>query len=266
MNLCIDTTTSAEIDLDGQTAVVTGAGGGIGGAICATLAREGADIVAVDIDSEGFDDVEAKVNAEEQRCISARCDVSDPDEVGELGEQVSNETDSVEILVCAHGVVTRKSLAEISVEDWHRDIKVNLTGTFLLIKEFYESMRDNQYGKIVCIGSIAGENGGYKTSSNYAASKGGVHALVKYVAQQAATFNIYANGIAPGIIRTPMNEDEVLPEDISPLDRLGAVEDIAEATLFLSSQQSHYVTGKILEVTGGTEVNGERMWNTFVKQ
>jgi NAD(P)-dependent dehydrogenase (short-subunit alcohol dehydrogenase family) len=126
-----------------------------------------------------------------------------------------------------------------------------LKGTFLCCQEVYPKMKGNGYGKIVAIGSIAAKVGGVISGPHYVASKGGVQSLVKWFAQDGAAYNVYINTVAPGPVRTDMTEGYPYNDKMSPLNRLGEPEDIAEAVLFLSSQASNWITGITLDVNGG---------------
>lgn len=242
---------SGEVDLSDQTAVVTGAGGGIGQATCESLAREGADIVAADIEEGSLRDVQSRVEAQGTECETAICDVTATDDIERLHEIALDTFDTVEILVTTHGIISRKSLANMAPDDWASVIDVNLTGTMLIAQVFYDHMTDNEYGKIVCLGSIAGKVGGVISGPDYVASKGGVHAFVKWMAKDAGKHGVYVNAITPGPVRTAMTQGEDYSSDMSPLGRLGEPEDIAEGVVFLSSQQSHWITGTILDINGG---------------
>lgn len=235
------------IDLTGQTAIVTGAARGIGRAIALTLAREGASVVAADLSP--CDETAAAAAGLAGRVRGARCDVTQPEAVRALVADAGR----VDILVANAGIVTTTPLESVTLEEWHRVLAVHLTGAFLCAQAVFPLMKVQRYGKIVLMGSRAGRVGGNTASAAYVAAKGGIHALVKRLAIDGAPYGIYANGIAPGPVKTAMT-DQPFYEDESratPLGRMGRPEDIAEATLFLASQASHFVTGIILDVAGG---------------
>lgn len=243
---------SGQVDLSDQTAVVTGAAGGMGEEICGALSAEGADIVAADIDTDGLDPVVEAVESNGRTCDPLHCDVTDPSSVHELVEHTVETHESVEILVSAHGTVTRRHITELTTEEWARDIEVNLTGTFLVVRAFLEHMIENAYGKIVCIGSVVGKVGGGGTKPGYTASKGGIHAFAKGIATAGAEHDVHCNVLAPGLVRTSMTEgDRELPADYAPLGRVGEAGDVAQAILFLTSQQSNWMTGEIITLDGG---------------
>jgi NAD(P)-dependent dehydrogenase (short-subunit alcohol dehydrogenase family) len=246
---------SGPIDLEGQTAVVTGAAGGIGAATCETLARHGADIVATDVDEDHLDDVAASVEAHGQRCETVACDVSDPDDVRALRDAAFAFADTVEIVVNVAGVVHRYPFPEMTLEQWNRVIGINLTGTFLVSQTFYDQMVEQGYGKVVCVSSVSARVGGVISDAGYASSKAGVNGLVRWLGKNAAADGVYVNAIAPGPIVTPMTEDEDYRPDMVPLNRLGEPADIAEGVLYLASDMSNYVTGIVLDVNGGMRMN-----------
>jgi NAD(P)-dependent dehydrogenase (short-subunit alcohol dehydrogenase family) len=128
-------------------------------------------------------------------------------------------------------------------------------GTFLVVQAVLPQMKKQSYGKIVCLGSIAGKVGGLISGPHYVASKGAIHAFIKWVAKDGAPYSIYVNGIAPGPIETEMTKGFPYSSEMVTLKRLGSVEDIAEAALFLSSQASNWITGMVMDVNGGMTMN-----------
>jgi 3-oxoacyl-[acyl-carrier protein] reductase len=240
---------SGKIDLTNQVAIVTGASGGIGRAAALTLAREGASIVAGDIAS--VDDTVSDIYESGGKAIGVTCDVTKKDDIKNMVQLAENTFGDVSILVTAAGVCKRTSVTDISESEWDFIQNVNLKGTFLCCQEVYPRMKRNGYGKIVTIGSIAAKVGGVISGPHYVASKGGVQSLVKWFAQDGASHNVYINTVAPGPVRTVMTEGFPYYDEMSPLNRLGEPEDIAEAVLFLSSQASNWITGITLDVNGG---------------
>jgi 3-oxoacyl-[acyl-carrier protein] reductase len=244
-------TTSGPADLANQTAVVTGAAGGIGRATCVSLAREGADIVAADLDDERLTETARLVKEEGQDIETVLTDVSDPNDIDTLRDVALEFADTVEIVVNVAGVVHRHDFSEMTLEQWNRVISINQTGTFLITHAFYDQMVENEYGKVVCVSSVSAKVGGVISDAGYAASKAGIHGLVRWLAKNAAEHNIYVNALAPGAVRTPMTEDQDYRPEWAPLNRLAEPEDIAEGVVYLASQQSNYVTGTVLDVNGG---------------
>jgi 3-oxoacyl-[acyl-carrier protein] reductase len=245
---------SGPTDLSGTTAVVTGAAGAIGRATCEALAREGADVVATDVTDDGLAEAAARVEAHGRDATAVRADVTDPDEVARLRKRAI-DTGDVGIVATVHGVVSRVDLSSMTLEEWRTQIDVNLTGTMLVVQAFYEDLRERGYGKVVCVGSVAGQVGGVISGPNYVASKAGVHGLVRWIARNGAADGVYANAIAPGPVWSPMTEGEPGYDDgMTPLNRLGEPEDIAEAVVFLSGQSSNWITGTVLDVNGGISI------------
>jgi 3-oxoacyl-[acyl-carrier protein] reductase len=212
---------SGPTDLSGTTAVVTGAAGAIGRATCEALAREGADVVATDVTDDGLAEAAAGVEAHGRDATTVRADVTDPDEVARLRKRATDAGD-VGIVATVHGVVSRVDLSSMTLEEWRTQIDVNLTGTMLVVQAFYEDLREREYGKVVCVGSVAGQVGGVISGPNYVASKAGVHGLVRWIARNGAADGVYANAIAPGPVWSPMTEGEPGYDDAAePLGRTG---------------------------------------------
>ncbi len=242
---------SGPIDLSGRVAIVTGGARGIGRATCVSLSREGAEIVVCDVLPLG--ETLADIQKQNRKAVGLKCDVSSLKEVLKVVEQTLQKFGKIDILINNAGVMGKTGLAieEITLQDWDFHLNINLKGTFLFCQAVWPIMIKQGFGKIVCIGSIAGKIGGVLAGPDYCASKGGIHAMVKCLAKKGVTHGIYVNGIAPGPIRTPMTKDEPYKDEMVPLGRLGEPEDIAEAVLFLASPASNFITGTILDVNGG---------------
>lgn len=242
---------SGPIDLSGQAAMVTGAARGIGQAICRALAREGADVACCDILPTGS--TAELVKAQGRQALEIHCDVRSPEQVQNAIDHLMDHWGRIDILVNSAGILgnSRQPMEELSVDDWDLVLEVNLRGAFLVLQAAWPHLLKRGCGKIVLLGSIAGRVGGLLAGPPYCASKGGIHALVKWAAKKGAPLGIYVNGIAPGPIATPMTQDEPYHAGMVPLGRLGEPEDIAEAALFLASQSSNFITGNVLDVNGG---------------
>lgn len=240
---------SKPINLTGQTAIVTGAARGIGQATCLALAREGANIAAFDI-VEPIETV-SKVKRLGRNAISIVGSVTNPNDVKSMVDTVIEKFSRTHILVNNAGICTWTPFLDTTLEEWNKIISVNLTGAFLCTQAVFKHMMKNRYGKIVFIGSIAGEAGSIRSNPAYSASKGGIHALTKTIAKIGAPYNIYANAVAPNVVRTKMTEGLEFPKTIFPLGREAEPEDIAEAVVFLASPASNYITGEVLFVDGG---------------
>ena len=242
---------------ENQTAVVTGAGRGIGHAIAARLASEGARVACVSRSEEN-----AKRTADElnkARADSAKpyaVDVADHAAVQKVGVQILEEFGKIDILVNNAGV-TRDGLAmRMSIEDWDTVINTNLRGAFNFTQSILRAMIKQRSGRIINITSVIGLIGN-AGQTNYSASKAGLIGFTKSLARELASRNITANAIAPGFITTDMTAG--LSEEIKktiqsqiPLGKTGTPEDIASAAAFLASAEASYITGQVLCVDGGT--------------
>jgi 3-oxoacyl-[acyl-carrier protein] reductase len=215
------------------------------------LAREGADIGAVDV--LDADETIRKVRALGRKTIKTVCDIGDPEQIRETLDHMVQEFGRVDILVNNAAILgnSKKDFEEYTPEDWDHILATNVRGPALVTQAVWPHMIRQGGGKIVCLGSIAGRIGGILAGGHYCASKGAIHAFVKWAAKKGAPLGIYVNGIAPGPIETPMIADEGYTAEGIPLGRLGQPEDIAMAVVFLASQASNFITGQILDVNGG---------------
>ena len=239
-------------DLSGKSALVTGASGGIGGAIARQLHAAGA---AVGLSGTRVEALEALAAELEGRCAVLPCDLGDGDAVAALIGQADEALGAVDIVVNNAGL-TRDNLAlRMKDEDWEVVLAVNLTAAFRLSKAALRGMMKRRWGRIVNITSIVGVtgNGG---QTNYAASKAGIIGFSKSLAQEVASRNITVNCLAPGFIQTAMTDalDEAQRDALLagiPAGRLGVVDDIAAGALYLASEEAAYVTGQTLHINGG---------------
>lgn len=243
--------------LKDRVAIVTGGARGIGKAIVRTFVREGAKVALVDI--EEIKKLEAlKKEAEKMggEVITISCDITKSSDVNEMVGKVQKAFGRVDILVNNAGIIRRGTIETVTEEDWDRVIAVNLKGTFNCCKAVVEFMKQQGYGKIVNISSIAGKMGDITSAPGYGPSKAGVDALTKTLARQLAPYGINVNAVSPHAIETEMSaqwSEERRKEIIAsiPLGRLGKPEDVAEAVLFLASDEASFITGEILDVNGG---------------
>jgi len=248
--------------LNGRKAIVTGGARGIGAATAISMAREGADIVVADLIPT--EDTVARIEAMGRRAVAAKANVTQAKDVKELVEKAIDAIGHVDILVNNAGVVHRDSLLETSEATWDRVVDVVLKGTFLCIQAVYPHMRDRRYGKVVNVSSISGIVGGAvsklsdtpeltqgRSGPAYAAAKGGILALTRWIAKDVAKDGIYVNAIAPGACDTEMTRGYNYSVDALPIPRMGQPEEMAEAILFLASDASSYITGQVLNVDGG---------------
>jgi 3-oxoacyl-[acyl-carrier protein] reductase len=249
-------------DLNGKNAIVTGGARGIGAAAAIALAREGANIVVADlIDvSETIKQVEALG----RKAIAVETNVAVQADVRQMVERAIDAFGHIDILVNNAGVVHRDSLLETSEATWDRVVGVVMKGTFFCIQAIYPHMRERGYGKIVNVSSISGIIGGAvsrlddspektrgRSGPAYAAAKGGVITLTRWIAKDVAKDGIFVNSIAPGACETEMTKGFNYNVSMLPIPRMGTPTEMAEAILFLASDASSYITGQVLNVDGG---------------
>jgi NAD(P)-dependent dehydrogenase (short-subunit alcohol dehydrogenase family) len=246
--------------LKDNAAIVTGGGSGIGRGTCMRLAEEGAAVAVFDVDLEGAQGTVREIEAAGGRALAVRVDVSQAAEVEAAVAEVVSAYGRVDILVNNAGVSTTVAVAKMTEEQWDRTIDVNLKGTFLCCRAVIPRMKEQRYGKIVNVSSILGLDGS-PARAHYSASKSGVIGFTRSLATELGPHNINVNAVGPGIIDTPMLLADVgaefreqLPHRI-PLRRLGLPRDLANAILFLVSEEGSYVTGQCLFVCGGVSAS-----------
>ena len=239
-------------DLKDKKIIVTGASGGIGNAIIKKLSEVGANILASGTRIEKLEDL--KKNFENIKIL--KFDISESSKIEEFIENATKELGgSLDCIVNNAGISQDNLAIRMSLEEWQKVIDVNLTSTFLMSKFAIKKMLKNKSGKIVNITSVVGHTGNLG-QSNYTASKAGIIAMSKSLAIEYAKKNININCISPGFIKTAMTDkiDERFKESIIskiPSEHLGEPDDVANAVLFLSSNQSNYINGETLHVNGG---------------
>ena len=258
----------AEKKLQNQVAIVTGASSGIGSGVAKALAAAGATVVVnhpVAATKDAGEKVLAAINAAGGAGITFQCDVSKEAEVIKMFAETIAQFGTVDILINNAGLQRDAPFEKMTLEQWNTVLSVNLTGQFLCareaIREFLKRgitpQKSKAAGKIICMSSVH-EVIPWSGHTNYAASKGGIMMMMKSIAQEFAPHKIRINSIAPGAIKTPINHDAwATPEaearllELIPYQRVGIVEDIAAAAVWLASDDSDYVNGTTLFVDGG---------------
>jgi 3-oxoacyl-[acyl-carrier protein] reductase len=240
------------LDLTGKTALVTGATGGIGGAIARALHRQGATIALSGTRRDALDGLAEELAA---RVHVLPCNLADTDEVEALIPQAEEAMGRLDILVANAGITRDNLFVQLRDEDWDQIIAVNLTATFRLARAAVRRMMRRRFGRIIGIGSVVGATGN-PGQGNYAAAKAGMVGMVKSIAQEYAKRGVTANCVAPGFIASAMTDklNDKQREAILgrvPAGRLGSGEDVAAAVLYLASDEAGYVTGQTLHVNGG---------------
>jgi 3-oxoacyl-[acyl-carrier protein] reductase len=250
--------------VEGRVAVVTGAGQGIGRAVADRLAAEGARVVGGDIDASLLERAVRDMNANAATFVGVVGDVTEPESARHLVETAVERFGRVDILVNVVGGARNARVWEMREEDWDYTLRWNLRSTFLCTRAAAPHMIKAHYGKIVCISSGAREGtpwtAYYAGGAAYSTAKAGVHGFIRDVALELAQYGINVNAVAPGPIdteRTGANLKqldktvEFSPSKMTPLGRLGLPVEVANAVLFLASDEASYITGHTLPVTGG---------------
>lgn len=246
--------------LEGKIAIVTGGGStprGIGRVTAETLAREGAKVVVHDLNAEGAQATVESIVAAGGEAIAVTGDISKREDMANVVAKAIEAYGRVDILANVAGITEPRSTFVMTNDQWNRIMAVDLEGTFNIIREVLPHMAEQKYGKIIAISSEVGKRGGgIFGGSHYAAAKAGVLGFIKSVAREAGKYNICVNAICPGLIETDIHKGmtderrEELRREVL-LERWGHAEDIANAVLFLASEESSYITGEALDVNGG---------------
>jgi len=245
--------------LNNKVAIITGAGGGQGAAEASLFAREGAGVVATDV--QPLDETLTTIANDGGKAISVQHDVSSEDDWADVVAKTVEKYGRIDILVNNAGILIKDEIETASYEDFKKVTDVNMDGTFLGMKHVIPEMKKNGGGAIVNISSVAGIVGGYG-GSGYNASKGAIRVMTKNAAVDYGADTIRVNSIHPGVIRSPMTEELLADEDTRPeleesslLPYLGEVSDVANAALYLASDEARFVTGAELAIDGGLLAN-----------
>ncbi len=246
------TAKSGPVNLHDQVAIVVGGARGIGQATGVALAREGAAVVVCDVLPTA--ETAGVIRQRGGTALEVRCDIRDKTAVEGAVEATMGRFGRIDILVICAAILEKDSsvsVEEVLEKEWHDIYSVNVWGTFNFCQAVWPVMKKQQYGKIICFGSVAAKAGALKSGIAYSSSKGAVHALVKTLAKRGAPLGICVNGVAPAFVQTPQTRELDLRAGDVLIGRLGYPEDQAEAVVFLASQASNFITGLILDVNGG---------------
>ncbi|HEY7066067.1 MAG TPA: SDR family oxidoreductase [Chloroflexota bacterium] len=242
--------------LDGQTAIVTGAGSGLGHAIALQLAREGADVAAVDVRPETARATAAAVEALGRRALALPTDVAVRDEVQAMAEAVRAAWGRIDILIACAGIFLRAPIVDFPQADWERMLAVHLTGTFLCCQAVLPTMMAQRYGRIVTTASGQAVSAPVESAA-YAAAKGGIISFTRVLAKEAMPYGITANAFGPGTTDTPMLRAGKTPTQMealhrqSPFGRLATPEQGAELAVWLVRPETAHITGRTFTQNSG---------------
>lgn len=240
----------------GRVALVTGGASGIGRATALRLGAAGAAVAVADRDTQGAQAVVDQLGREGARAIAIEADVTDPADAERMVAETAAALGACDVLIHSAGVGLERAFLETTAEDWRRIIDIDLTGTFHCCQAAARAMVARGYGRIVVLSSTAALRGGTGRAA-YGAAKAGVIGLTRVIAVELAPHGITANCLAPGAIETELvarmhsAETRRVYRAGIPMDRYGAPEEVAEAALFLASEEARYVSGQVLGVDGG---------------
>jgi 3-oxoacyl-[acyl-carrier protein] reductase len=241
--------------LDGKTALVTGASQGIGEAVARRLAQQGARVVLAARNADKLEALAEEIRAAGGEALPWQLDLARAEEIPGRLEALPAPFDGIDILVNNAGITADNLLVRMDLDAWRRVLETNLTGTFAVTRALTRDMMKRRSGRIICVSSVVGLMGN-AGQANYAASKAGLIGFAKSLARELGGRSITVNVVAPGLIETAMtahlpevNKNEMASQ--IALKRLGKPEDIASAVLYLASDEAAYVTGQVLNVSGG---------------
>ena len=239
-------------ELHDKVALITGAAGGLGDKIARTLHKQGATLALTDMRAEQMEKLKAELGA---RVEVFTANLTNPEDVKNLVSQVEEKLGRIDILVNNAGLTRDNLFIRMSDEDWQLVLDVNHSAGFKLAKAAVRGMMKRRFGRIIGIASVVGVTGN-AGQANYSASKAGMIAMNKCLAQEVGSRGITVNSIAPCVIRTPMTD--VLPDDVKaarlakiPEGKLGEAQDIANVVAFLASDEAQYITGQTININGG---------------
>lgn len=248
------------MDFKDKIILVTGAANGIGRDVALNFAKLNGHVIIADIDKEQGEELIYKIRENNKKADFIYFNVLEIDKIDNVISNIINKYKKVDVLVNNAGICPKKHSEDIGIKEWDEVMRVNLTSMFFIIKKLSTYMKNQRYGKIVNISSVSARMGGINVGPHYVASKGGVEALTRYFAKDLAQYNINVNAISPGTTITNLINvwnKEVIKEitEKIPLNRLASTTDIANVVLFLSSDESSFITGEVINVNGGMYMN-----------
>jgi 3-oxoacyl-[acyl-carrier protein] reductase len=241
-----------------KVAFVTGAGGSMGSAIARALVAEGHRVALADNDPKAVAAVASELGP---NAMPLTLDVSDPSQVKAACDTLRGKWGSVDILVNNAGILSNNKIVETTPEEWRRILAVNLDGPYLLCREWVPAMREQRWGRIINVCSLAMKTGGLTAGTAYTTSKGALGALTFSLARELAPHGVTVNGIAPAYVRSKMINEQLTEQQRQdtlrgiPVGRFCEPEEIAHAVVFLSSPLSGFITGEIVDINGGLHMD-----------
>ena len=241
-------------DLTGKVALVTGGGGGLGGAVVEALATQGAAVVVTDLDGSAAESAAEAASGEHRTIIPNRLDVTDENDVDRVFTEVEQAVGSVDVLVAMAGIGQVIRFEEMSFEDWRSMVAVHLDGTFLCSRRALGPMLERRNGRIITISSIVATTGvAYEV--HYSAAKAGIEGMVKALAREVASRGVTVNAIAPGYFDTQLNDlapPEIMEAIVAniPLGRFGQPIELGHLAVYLASDEAAYLTGEVISPHG----------------
>jgi len=242
--------------LEGRSAFVTGAGGGLGSAIATALIQQGADVALADLNADAAVAVTTRLAHEypERQVVAVALDVTDPRSVTGAFADARSVIGQIDILANVAGAFQLVSFEEMSFDDWRSMLAVHLDGTFLCTREAIGPMLANRFGRIICISSIVATTG-VSHEVHYTAAKGGIEGMVKALAREVASRLVTVNAIAPGYFETGgehLVQEEMLRELVRnvPVGRMGDPAEVGGLAVYLASNEAAYLTGQVVSMTG----------------
>jgi 3-oxoacyl-[acyl-carrier protein] reductase len=241
-----------------RTALVTGAGGALGAAVARALVREGQRVVVADYELTTLNALASELG---EAALPIAFDVSNEAAVKAACAEIRAKWGAIDILVNNAGILSNNKLSETTLEEWRKILAVNLDGAYLLCREWVPAMREQRFGRIINMCSVAMKTGGLTAGTAYTTSKGALAAFTFSLARELAPHGVTANGIAPAYVRTKMVTEQLTEEQRQklllgiPVGRFCEPEEVAHSVVFLSSALSGFITGEIIDINGGLHLD-----------